>query len=253
MKPLPGEDRPWTLKGVHMALALAVGAGLPLAWAWWSAPQGQPAGAGPAEAAAASSLGPASVPAAHGMALAVAPTGEAAEPPVARAAAEPRPAARAAMPLIPRQRDPNGDLSPDITDFINQGEVPTMAEVISRLRAAGVQGGLAAFNPPGTRPPLVGIAVSADVELPTGYVRHHQFTDDGQPIEPILMFAPDHPLVAAARQAAEAQAQAAGVQAAALQPQDLVVPVALVPAGLPIRQIVVPPPADAGTPGKSRP
>lgn len=250
MKPLRGEDRPWTLNGVHVVLALAVGAGLPLAWAWWSTPPSQRAGAGRAEAVAPSGPVPTAVPAAQGMAVTVAGTTEAS---VARAAAEARPAAQAAMPLIPRQRDPNGDLSPDITDFINQGEVPTMAEVISRLRAAGVQGGLAAFNPPGTRPPLVGNAVSADVELPPGYVRHHQFTDDGQPIEPILMFAPDHPLVAAARQAAEAQAQATGVQAAALQPQDLVVPAALVPAGLPVRQIVVPPPADAGTPGKSRP
>lgn len=240
MKPSQRADRPWTLTWVHMVLALAVGAGMPLVWLSWSEPEA--AAARPADAAR---LANPAVPLAQVDAVAVA------SPPEPAGAAAPPPAAirTAAAPMIPRQRDPNGDQTPDITDFINQGEVPTMGEVISRLRAAGVQGGLAAFNPPGTRPPLVGIAVGADLELPPGYVRHHQFTDDGQAIEPILMFAPDHPLVVAALQAAQA-AQGGGDPAAALRPQDLVVPPALVPPGLPIRHVVVPPPADAGTPGK---
>ena len=67
-----------------------------------------------------------------------------------------------------------------------------MAEVIDRLHQAGVYGGLGAFSPPGTRPPLVGLAVPEDFVLPEGYVRHYQATDDGQRIEPILMFSPDH-------------------------------------------------------------
>ena len=69
--------------------------------------------------------------------------------------------------------------------------------------------------------------------MPPGYVRHHQFTDDGQRIEPILMFSPDHPLLAAAGQAGA-------------MPQDRVVPPALVPPGLPIRQIVLPQAAEPG-------
>jgi hypothetical protein len=65
-----------------------------------------------------------------------------------------------------------------------------MAEVITRLNEAGVSTGLGAFSPPGTRPPLIGLAVPEDYALPPGYVRHHQATDDGQRIEAILMFAP---------------------------------------------------------------
>jgi len=221
-----------------MALALAVGAGLPLLWmglapADESRTAKAPVGGGTTMAVVAALPRPVSVAVTADVVNAPQVTGAAGGP------TTPIPA-----PQIARMRDPNGDLTPDITDFINAGEVPTMAEVISRLHAAGVHGGLGAFNPPGTRPPLLGVAVSDDFELPPGYVRHHQFTDDGQRIEPILMFSPDHPLVVAA-------AQAAGQ--AELRPQDRVVPAALVPPGLPVRHIVVPAPGQAATPGKSPP
>lgn len=131
---------------------------------------------------------------------------------------------------IPRHRDPNGDQTPDIADYINAGERPTMNEVIARLHEAGVHTGLGAFNPPGTRPPLVGLAVPEGFPLPPGYVRHYQATDDGQRIEPILMFAPDYqPMTADGRPVA--------------LPRDRVVPPELAPPGLPIRRIVVPAPA----------
>jgi len=228
--PRGSEPKPWTLSWVHMVLALAVGAGMPLLWM----------GFAPAEAVVLAQAGDAGLPRA-----AVAPADPGAAAPAALAVAAPAPVLAAPLPvatpvpapLIPRMRDPNGDQTPDITDFINNGEVPTMAEVISRLQAAGVSSGLAAFNPPGTRPPLIGIAVSEDFELPPGYVRHHQVTDDGRRIEPILMFAPDHPLVVAAVQAAGA---------ADSRPQDRVVPPALAPPGLPIRHIVVPPAVEPG-------
>jgi hypothetical protein len=130
---------------------------------------------------------------------------------------------------IPRHRDPNGDQTPDIADYINAGERPTMTEVIARLHAAGVHTGLGAFNPPGTKPPLIGLAVPEGFPLPPGYVRHYQATDDGQRIEPILMFAPDYlPLTADGRPVA--------------LPGDRVVPPELAPPGLPIRRIVVPAP-----------
>jgi hypothetical protein len=141
------------------------------------------------------------------------------------------PTVTAAQPRIPRQRDPDGDLTPDLADYVNEGERPGMAEVISRLHQAGVYTGLGAFSPPGTRPPMVGLAVPEDFPLPPGYVRHYQATDDGQRIEPILMFAPDVQLVDAARQPIA-------------MPADRVVPPELAPQGLPIRRIVVPAPTE---------
>ena len=132
-------------------------------------------------------------------------------------------------------RDPNGDQTPDLSDFVNPGEKPTMAEVIDRLHQAGVQTGLGAFNPPGTRPPLVGLAVPDDFVLPEGYVRHYQATDDGQRIEPILMFSPDHPFFDAAHRPIAI-------------PKDRVVPPELAPPGMPIRRIVVPAPTELGRP-----
>lgn len=220
-------SRPWTLSWVHIVLALAVGVGMPLLWLGFAPP------APPATVAVAAAHAVAGQPHAEvapsGKELAQEPAPAVPSPAAAKADAK----AQVAGPQIPRMRDPNGDPSPDIADFINQGEVPTMAEVISRLHAAGVRSGLGAFNPPGTKAPLVGIAVAPDFELPPGYVRHHQFTDDGQRIEPILMFSPDHPRVTAMGQAAA-------------RPQDLVVPPALAPPGLPIRHIVVPPAVEAG-------
>jgi len=135
------------------------------------------------------------------------------------------------------QRDPYGDQTPDISDYINKGEKPTMGEVIDRLHRAGVYTGLGAFSPPGTRPPLVGLAVPEGFVLPEGYVRHYQATDDGQRIEPILMFAPDFQLYDAAHRPVA-------------MPKDRVVPVELAPPGMPIRRIVIPAPTESAGPGR---
>jgi hypothetical protein len=200
------------------AVVLAGGA---LLWLWGAAPgpEAQPApAAGPAER-------PAPAPAA-----AAAPAVPASLPPTA--APVPAPPSGAPMFTAARPvRDPNGDQTPDLADYVNPGEKPTMAEVISRLQAAGVTSGLGAFQPPGTRPPLIGLAVPEDFVLPEGYVRHHQATDDGQRIEAILMFSPDHRWV-----------DAAGRPVAL--PADRVVPPEWAPPGLPIRRIVVPAPID---------
>lgn len=112
-----------------------------------------------------------------------------------------------------------------------------MTEVIDRLHQAGVYSGLGAFSPPGTRPPLLGLAVPEDFVLPEGYVRHYQATDDGQRIEPILMFAPDYQLFDAARRPIAI-------------PKDRVVPPELAPPGLPIRRNVIPAPTEPGRPGR---
>lgn len=209
---------------------LAVAAGmvlLALVW-WWTSPPPASAESAAAPAVAAPAPLAASSPATAAAPAVVATAGQ--PPPALPIAAPPVPA-----PRIARMRDPNGDQTPDLSDYVNEGERPTMNEVIARLRQAGVQGGLAAFSPPGTRPPLVGLAVPENFPLPDGYVRHHQVTDDGQRIEPILMFAPDRAFV-----------DTAGRPIAI--PPDRVVPPELAPPGLPARRITIPAPVDAATP-----
>ena len=188
--------------------------------AWWTSPSTSTAadGGAPVAATPASQAVPAAAPA-SAVALALARVTPASAPGLP------------ASPRIPRLRDPNGDQTPDLADYINAGEKPTMNEVIARLHQAGVHTGLGAFQPPGTRPPLVGLAVPEDFALPPGYVRHYQATDDGQRIEPILMFAPDW------------QALTADGRPVAM-PKDRVVPPELAPPGLPIRRIVVPAPTE---------
>ncbi|MBL8341073.1 MAG: hypothetical protein JNL30_06345 [Rubrivivax sp.] len=206
-----------------VAFALGLGIGGPVYW-WLSTSQPEPA---PPQAVA--PVAPRPAPFAEVVAGAPAATTAAAMPAAALPAPPTGKGAAPAPRQIPRHRDPNGDLTPDIADFINAGETPTMAEVIARLHAAGVRSGLGAFSPPGTRPPLVGLAVPEGFELPPGYVRHHQATDDGQPIEAILMFSPDlQPVDAAGRPVPV--------------PADRVVPPELAPPGLPVRRIVVPAP-----------
>jgi hypothetical protein len=139
-------------------------------------------------------------------------------PIVAQAASVPRPAADA---------DPTRDLS----SYVMRGEKPTMPEVIDRLHQAGIHSGLGAFSPPGTRPPMIGLAVPEDFVLPDGYVRHYQATDDGQRIEAILMFAPDRQFFDAAKRPIPI-------------PANHVVPPEYAPPGLPIRRIVLPKPID---------
>ncbi len=211
----PTGDR-WGPSIGFLAIAIALVAGALVGW-WTSLAPTEPAD----EAAAAASAPMAPVQ--------VAAASSDARPP---ARVTPAPATRPATPAasaIPRHRDPRGDQTPDIADYVNPGETPTMNEVIARLHAAGVHTGLGAFNPPGTKPLLIGLAVPEDFPLPPGYVRHYQATDDGQRIEPILMFAPDY------------QPTAADGSPVAL-PKDRVVPPELAPPGLPIRRIAVPAP-----------
>lgn len=131
----------------------------------------------------------------------------------------------------PRSPDdlPSGDPD-DIATYVSPGDpVPTMSEVIQGLHDMGDHTGIGAFNPPGTSPPLQGLAVPDDFDLPQGYVRHHQMTDEGEPLEPILMFSPDGVFV-----------DASGREVAI--PEDRVVPPEMAPPGLPIREITIPPP-----------
>ncbi len=210
------DRRGWVPAIGYLALAGGLVAGA--AAAWWPSGATPPAGASPPQAAA----WPPPEPRADAIASAASASVAVAAPTALAAASAP--------PRIPRVRDPNGDQSADITDYINDGEKPTMNEVLARLHAAGVHTGLGAFNPPGTKPVIQGLAVPEDFPLPPGYVRHYQATDDGQRVEPILMFAPDYPL------------RGADGQPIALPP-DRVVPPELAPPGLPIRRIALPTPA----------
>jgi hypothetical protein len=217
--------RTWRPSRGYLVLALAIVAG-GLTYAWLSAPTAVPVVATPAALPAA----PEPRPASSAPALTAAPSAPVAPPALAASATVP-------SQQISRMRDPNGDQTPDLSDFVNAGEKPTMGEVIDRLHQAGVHSGLGAFSPPGTRPPLVGLAVPDDFVLPEGYVRHHQTTDDGQNIEAILMFSPDRPPVDAANRPIPI-------------PKDRVVPPELAPPGLPIRRIVIPAPVEPGRPGR---
>jgi hypothetical protein len=140
-------------------------------------------------------------------------------------------AARPATPRLVRSGDPD-----DLARYVTPGQPPpTMGEVIARLHDAGVHTGLGAFQPPGTSPPLVGLAVPEDFPLPPGYVRHYQATDDGQRIEPILMFSPDYEFF-------DAQGRPIAI------PADRVVPPDLAPPGLALRAIALPPPRPSPEP-----
>ncbi|GAB2499400.1 hypothetical protein [Arenimonas alkanexedens] len=150
---------------------------------------------------------------------------EATEPtaPVAMARARAALAADAVVEELP-SNDPN-----DIASYFRPGDPePTGAELIGALHDVGIRTGIGAFNPPGTSPPLEGLAVPEDYPLPDGYVRHHQFSDEGVAIEPILMFAPDFVLY-----------DANGRPIA--MPTDRVVPPELAPPDLPVRRVRIPP------------
>ena len=160
-----------------------------------------------------------------------APAGEVAttapaEAPDSRAPA--RPATPSGQP-DPAENLPNGDPN-DLANYFRPGDPePTGAELIGALNDVGIRTGIGAFNPPGTSPPLEGLAVPEDYELPEGYVRHYQSTDEGVAIEPILMFAPDFTLL-----------DASGRPVAL--PGNRVVPPGMAPPGLPIRRVRIPPP-----------
>jgi hypothetical protein len=152
----------------------------------------------------------------------------AAAPATARGAAQVRPA-----PAPARAPEGDADPTPDLSSYVARGEKPSMSDVIERLHQKGIHSGLGAFPPPGTSPPLVGLAVPEDFVLPKGYVRHHQATDDGQRIEAILMFAPGFQLFGPDKRPIP-------------MPENGVVPPELAPPGLPIRRIAIPAPAQPG-------
>lgn len=162
--------------------------------------------------------------------------------PGAKVTTAPAAAAASTRPVTPRRKaskrpdsddGPKGESDPDspLAGF-REGEI-TAGEYIQALHDAGIYTGIGAFNPPGTSPPLEGLAVPEDYPLPEGYVRHYQTTDDGQPIEPILMYSPDFEFF-------DANGNPVPI------PDDRVVPPEHVPPGFPVRQIEMPPKREPG-------
>jgi hypothetical protein len=80
---------------------------------------------------------------------------------------------------------------------------------------------------PGTSPLKQGIIVPENFELPPGYVRHYQSTDNGESVKPILMFHPDYKPVDSKGTPVEL-------------PSNRVVPPELAPPGLPIEILELP-------------
>jgi len=109
------------------------------------------------------------------------------------------------------------------------------ADAIVALREQGVHEGIAAFGIPGSHPPKSGIIVPEEFELPEGYVRHYQSTDDGEQLPAILMFHPDYEFV-------NEQGEVVKV------PEDGVVPPEMAPPGLAVDQVLVVPERKRGEP-----
>ena len=108
-------------------------------------------------------------------------------------------------------------------------------DAIMALREEGVHEGIAAFGLPGTSPPKSGIVVPEGFELPEGYVRHYQSTDDGQQLPAILMFHPDY----------EFRNERGEVVKV---PDDLVVPKGMAPPGLDTGNVLDVPARKVGEP-----
>jgi hypothetical protein len=152
----------------------------------------------------------------------------AATPPSARPVTPRRTAShRPGEPKVEDEEPPELPIPPDRLKDI------TMGEYIQALHDAGIHEGIGAFNPPGTSPPLEGVEVPEDYQLPEGYVRHYQTTDDGQAIAPILMYSPDYEFL-------DANGNPVPI------PENRVVPADQVPTGMPVRPIQIPPPREPG-------
>jgi hypothetical protein len=148
---------------------------------------------------------PASVPA----------TPEAEPERLAQAAPEPSPTpSRPAARVAPRPQSAPAQPAPQ--------EEPVAQEAAPSGPAEGLN-----LYRPGTSPLKQGIIVPENFELPPGYVRHYQSTDNGEGIKPILMFHPDYKPVDSKGTPVEL-------------PSNRVVPPELAPQGMPIEILELP-------------
>jgi hypothetical protein len=129
-----------------------------------------------------------------------------------------------ARPAGARAAVPHAEPPPAGQEMADPEPEVLAGDYIQALRDARETEGLAAFPPPGTDPIKRGILVPDDYELPEGYARHHQTTDDGKDVPAILMFSPGYEFIGA------------DGQPIAL-PADRIVPPNLAPPGLPLRML----------------
>jgi hypothetical protein len=144
---------------------------------------------------------------------------------VAQAAQAPAPPARAAS----RRARPVRRSAPSPAPPPAEGEIPPEAPELPQLPEEPVAGpsGIALYPPMGSDPPKRGILVPEDFELPEGYVRHYQASDEGEGLPAILMFHPDYEWL-------DENGEPLPL------PADRVVPPELAPDGMPIHLLELP-------------
>lgn len=146
-------------------------------------------------------------------------------PPVERPAPVPAPARPVAKPVKPAAK-------PELPQHLQQQLEAVPEEVLAQLpeglyempKPGEAPTGMMLFPAPGTDPIKKGIIVPEGFELPPGYVRHYQVTDDGEQLPAILMFSPDKPPL-------DANGEPMKVT------ENGIVPPELAPPGLPVRML----------------
>jgi hypothetical protein len=151
---------------------------------------------------------------------------EQASPPASVSLAAPAPAPPTRPP--PKPARPVRRAAPPPSAAL-EGEIPAEAPELPGFPEESASGpsGIALYPPMGSDPPKRGILVPEDFELPEGYVRHYQATDEGEGLPAILMFHPDYDWIGEDGEAIDL-------------PEDRVVPPELAPPGLPIRMLDLP-------------
>ena len=142
--------------------------------------------------------------------------------------AEPERLAQAAPAPSPTPSRPAPKAAPRPQSAPAQPSEPAPQEEPAAQEAApsGPAEGINLYRP-GTSPLKQGIIVPENFELPPGYVRHYQSTDNGEGIKPILMFHPDYKPVDSKGTPVEL-------------PSNRVVPPELAPQGMPIEILELP-------------
>jgi hypothetical protein len=146
-------------------------------------------------------------------------------PPVERPAPVPAPARPVARPVQPAAKPELPKHMQDQLEAVPEEVLAQLPEGLYEMPKPG-EGptGMMLFPAPGTDPIKKGIIVPEGFELPPGYVRHYQTTDDGEQLPAILMFSPDKPPL-------DANGQPMKVT------ENGIVPPELAPPGLPVRML----------------
>ena len=142
--------------------------------------------------------------------------------------AEPERLAQAAPAPSPPPSRPAPKAAPRPQSAPAQPSEPAPQEesVAQEAAPSGPAEGINLYRP-GTSPLKQGIIVPENFELPPGFVRHYQSTDNGEGIKPILMFHPDYKPVDSKGTPVEL-------------PSNRVVPPELAPQGMPIEILELP-------------